>query len=481
MRTYQGFHSLLILALLTGLTLEFPEHRASVWSFFQGEQSQEYREGKEAIDSGDWQKAIEAFSRVSASDPRADAALYWIAYAHNKMGNASEALDNLSELRDRFPDSRWVGDADALEMEITGPSSTSRSRSRSRSSSRSSSRSRSSEVDEDMELKLMALNSLMHADEDEAIPLLEEILRGDQPTKLKERALFVLAQSGSNRANEIVVGVARDNQNPDLQTKAIRYLGIHGNGESMRLLAELYETLESTESRKSVLHAFMIGDEKDRLLEVAKNEQNPELRGSAIHWLGTMDADDALWELYGTESSMDIKKKILHALFIGDGIDRLTAVAQDRSQPEELRLQAIHWLGVSDGGEELWEIFQTETSLEVKKRILHGLFLSDDTEKLNLVARDTSQPLELRKAAIHNLGISDDGSRTQLLEMYSQESEIALKKQVLHALFIQGAATELIDIARKESDRELKKQAVHWLSLIDSDEAKAYLLELLKN
>ena len=117
-----------------------------------------------------------------------------------------------------------------------------------------------------MELKLMALNSLMHADEEEAIPLLEEILRGEQPTKLKERALFVLAQSGSQRANEIVAGIARDNQNPELQDKAITYLGIHGNGESMSLLAELYTTLESTESKRSVLHAFMVSEQQERLL-----------------------------------------------------------------------------------------------------------------------------------------------------------------------------------------------------------------------
>ena len=477
MRTNQSFHSLLIIAVLMGFTLELPEHKAAAsWSWLQGDQSQDYREGKEAIDRGDWQKAINAFTKASDSDDsRADAALYWIAYAHNKLGNATEALDILGELRNRFPDSRWVKEADALEMEINPPS-TSRSRSRSRST-----RSSRSSEDEDMELKLMALNSLMHADEEEAIPLLEEILRGEQPTKLKERALFVLAQSGSQRANEIVAGIARNNQNPELQDKAITYLGIHGNGESMRLLAELYTTLESTDSKKSVLHAFMVSDQQERLLQVAKNEQNPELRGSAIHWLGTMDAHDELWELYGTESSMEVKKKILHALFIGDGLDRLLSVAQDRSQPEELRLQAIHWLGVSDGDAELWTIFETESSLEVKKRILHALFLSDNVDKLTEVARDTSQPMELRKAAIHNLGISDDGSRSLLLEMYSQESDVELKKQVLHALFLQEAATEIIDIARSESDRELKKQAVHWLSLVDSDEAKAYLLELLKN
>jgi HEAT repeat protein len=331
-----------------------------------------------------------------------------------------------------------------------------------------------------MELKLMALNSLMHGDEDEAVPLLEEVLKSDQPTKVKERALFVLAQSGSNRAFDVVARIARNNADPELQEKAIQYIGIHGRRENVALLSELYNTVASVETKKAILHSFMVAGEKGRLLQAATGEKDPELRGAAIHWLGVMDAENEVWDLYERESSIEVKKKILHALFVGDGSDRLLAVAQNRSEPEELRLQAIHWLGVNDRDEELWTIFQNESSTEVKKQILHGLFLSDSVDKLSQVARDSSQSVELRKAAIHNLGISGHGSRPLLLEIYNGESDTELKKQVLHALFLQDAATELIDIARKETDLGLKKQAVHWLSLTDSPEAKQFLLELIK-
>jgi hypothetical protein len=331
-----------------------------------------------------------------------------------------------------------------------------------------------------MELKLMALNSLMHADEDEAVPLLEDLLKSDQPTKLKERALFVLAQSGSSRAFEVVAQVARNDADPELQEKAIKYIGIHGRRENIRLLSEIYDTAENEDTKKTILHSFMVAGEKELLLEAAKGEEDPELRGSAIHWLGVMDAEGELWDLYQKESSIDIKKKILHGLFIGDGIQYLLEVARNRSEPEEMRLQAIHWLGVNDRDAELWVIFQDEPSLEVKKQILHGFFLSDSVDKLSQAARDGSQPVELRKAAIHNLGIADRGARPLLLDLYHGESDVELRKQVLHSLFIQDAATELIDIARKETNHELKKQAVHWLSLIDSSEAKQFLLEILK-
>jgi outer membrane protein assembly factor BamD (BamD/ComL family) len=433
-----------------------------LWSWLQSEQSeaaQAYREGRDAIDDGDWDEAIEAFERAAELDEgRQDAALYWIGYSQNKKGDQLQALETLEELRSSFPQSRWIREAKALEAEIQGRS----------------------EDDEDMELKLMALNSLMHADEDEAVPLLEEVLKSDQPTKLKERALFILAQSGSSRAFETVSRIARNNADPELQEKAIKYIGIHGSRENISLLSELYETVTSVETKKTVLHSFMVAGEKDRLLRAATGEDDPELRGSAIHWLGVMDAEGELWDLYQKESSFEIKKKILHALFIGDGSSRLLEVARNTSEPEELRLQAIHWLGVSDADDELWTIFQNESSLEVKKRILHGLFLSDSVERLSQVARDGSQPVELRKAAIHNLGISGDGSRPLLLEMYNTETDFELRKQVLHALFLQDASTELIDIARSETDLDLKKQAVHWLSLTDSPEGREFLLELIK-
>jgi hypothetical protein len=443
------------------------ENRAkSMWSWLQGDQSesaQRYREGREALDRGDWDAAIRAFEKAAEDESRADAALYWIAYAQNKKGDAASALETVEALKQSYPDSRWVGDARALEMEIGGPSR----------------RSRGSEEDEDLELKLMALNSLMHADEDEAVPLLEQMLESDNPTKLKERALFVLAQSSSDRARDVVAGLARDNSNPELQKKAIQYMGIHGGSASLQLLSELYETVQNTDAQKAILHAFMVADEKNKLLDAAKNEQDTELRGSAIHWLGVMDAESELWDLYQRESSDEMKEKILHALFIGDGSERLLAVARDKSESEDVRLQAIHWLGVSDATDELWALYQEESSLEIKKRILHGLFLSDDTDKLAQIARNGSEDVALRKAAIHNLGLVGDESRPILLEIYNAESDLELKKQVLHALFLDEADTELIDIARRETDRVLKKTAVHWLSLIDSKASRDFLMEIL--
>ncbi len=147
---------------------------------------------------------------------------------------------------------------------------------------------------------------------------------------------------------------------------------------------------------------------KDRYSKRPATSKTPSFVASAIHWLGVMDAEGELWDLYQQESSDEMKEKILHALFLGDGSERLLAVARDKSESEDVRLQAIHWLGVSDATDELWALYQDESSIEVKKRILHGLFLSDDTDKLAQIARNGSEDFELRKAAIHNLGLVGD-------------------------------------------------------------------------
>ena len=425
----------------------------------QSSASVSYQQGREALDRSDWQGAVEAFEQVPEDDAVADAALYWQAYAYNKLRVVDRALESIALLERRFPNSEWRDDAQALSVEIRG--------------------AMSGGV-ENEELKLMALNALMHADDEEAIPILEEFLKGAHSQRLKERALFVLAQSGSVRGFEVVAEAARASTSPNLQKKAIRYLGVHQTERSLDLLVELYGSITDMDARRSILQSFMIAGERDRLLTLAREEPNEELRGRAIRLLGTMDATDELWTLYGEESSEEIRKTILRAFMVAGDERRLLAVAQNVEESVELRKNAIRLLGTQDADEELWALYQQVTSDELKERVLHALFISGNSEKLLEVARNTNESIEMRKRAIHNLGITGEASRPMLLQIYQGETSSELKEPVLHALFVQNAAPELVELARAENDLELKKKAVHWLSLMDVPEAKAYMMEILR-
>ena len=139
-----------------------------------------YRRGKSYLDRKNYDQAIESFNRVIENKgSRADGALYWRAYAQNRLGKRDEALASLSELQKTYPKSRWLDDAKALEAEIR----------------QKSGQPLSPESTADEDLKLLALQALAESDPERSIPMLEKILKSNNSPKLKERALFVLAQS----------------------------------------------------------------------------------------------------------------------------------------------------------------------------------------------------------------------------------------------------------------------------------------------
>jgi len=54
-----------------------------------------------------------------------------------------------------------------------------------------------------------------------------------------------------------------------------------------------------------------------------------------------------------------------------------------------------------------------------------------------------------------------------------------LRRAAMEALFIRGDAPDLVAIAKGTSDADTRKSAVEKLSLMDSKEARDYMLELL--
>ena len=262
-----------------------------------------YASGQRELDQSHWNAALTDFSEVAAgTGTRADGALYWKAYALNKLNRRDEALAAIAELRKSHPNSKWLNDAGALEIEVK----------------QASGQNVSPEGQPDEELKLMALNALVNSDPDRALPLLEGILKGSQTPRVKERALFVLAQSNAARAQQLLEQVARGNGNPDLQLKAIQYLGTssrrrQGNGQ---LLADVYAANSDVSTRRAVLQALLVSGDTDRLLQEVKAEKSPELRAEGVRMLaGKPDTGDAVAGLYGSEQDPQVKRAILDTLF----------------------------------------------------------------------------------------------------------------------------------------------------------------------
>ena len=362
-----------------------------------------YGQAMKALEQREWDRAVEGFTEAARGGARVEGALYWKAYSQNKLGRREEALATIEELRKAHPNSRWLNDAKALEVEVR----------------QAAGRPVTPETEADDDLKLMALNSLVQSDPERVTPILEKLLKGPSSPKLKERALFVLSQSRSEQARAMLVSVARES-NPDLQLKAIHYLGIMGGRENRQLLAEVYAGSTDAGVKRAILRSLMASGDRERLVALAKEEKQPELRGEAIRQLGAMGAQAELWDMYGKESVVEVKEQLLNALFIGGNSEKILEVAKTEKEPK-LRREAVRRLGM--------------------------------------------------------MGVRRTGD--VLAELYAGDGDPAVRREVINALFIQGNAKALVEIARKETNPELRKEAVRKLSVMKSKEATDFMLEVL--
>jgi HEAT repeat protein len=373
-------------------------------SFFQKpapKEDRNYERGKAAIDARRWDRAVEAFGNsVAENGANADGALYWKAYALNKLGRREETLTALGQLHSSYPSSRWLDDARALELEVR----------------QDSGQKVNPNAEPDEDLKLMALNGIMNNDPERAIPMLEKFLQGNQPPNLKERALFVLSQSDSPKGRQILAQIARGGSNPDLQMKAIHYLGIMGSKENRQVLSDVYASSNDSNVKRAVLHSFMVSGDREHLLQAAKSEKNPDLRMEAIHQLGISGGQSELWTLYQAEPSIDVKESILHSMFIGGNSANLIDVAR-HEKDIRLRKAAIHSLGLMGGdntGSALASMYASESDAGIRAEIVNALFIQGNAKGLVELARKESNP-ELKKAIVGKLAVMGNRDATEYL------------------------------------------------------------------
>ena len=137
-------------------------------------------------------------------------------------------------------------------------------------------------------------------------------------------------------------------------------------------------------------------------------------------------------------------------------------------------------LGAMGAREELWSMYQKETTVEVKRQIMQSLFVSGEATRLIEIA-NTEQNPELRRRAVQHLGtMGRTKTGDALAGIYAREKETDLKRYVINALFVQNNADSLVAIARKETDPALKREMVSKLSLMTKSKvAMDYLMEIL--
>jgi len=248
--------------------------------------SPDYETGMRQLDERKYEEAIQRFDRVvAAKSDRADGALYWKAYSLNRLGKRDDALAAIAQLRRDYAKSRWLDDAQALEVEVR----------------QNSGKPVSPETESNEDLKLIAINGLLSADPDRAVPLLEGILKGTSPPRIKDRALFVLAQSRSARAQQVLTDYAKGTANPDLQKRAIQYIGMMQSPEHTQMLSGIYAATTNPEVKRAIVQGFFMSNSAAKLVELARSERDPAIKRFIVQQLSMMttnkEATDYMLEL----------------------------------------------------------------------------------------------------------------------------------------------------------------------------------------
>ncbi|MBS1835728.1 MAG: HEAT repeat domain-containing protein [Acidobacteria bacterium] len=370
---------------------------------YRGREDDQYRRAARLVDERKYEEALQFYNRIiEQKGARIEGAMYWKAYTQAKLGQRDAALATLDELKKGYAQSRWMNDAKALELEIR----------------QRGGRAASPEAVEDEELKLLAINGLLSTDPERAIPLLEKQLNNPANSpRLKDRALFVLAQSRNQKARDIVARYAAGGSNPDQQALAIQYLGSFGK-ENRDKLMEIYRASNEPQIKRAVLRGLQMSRDSEYLLQIARSEQNPELQREAIRYAANAGADVST--MWNASLAKETKDAILEGLMSRQNVDKLVEIAKTDSDPQ-VRRRAIEYLG----------------------------------------------------------GVQRERGGTILQQLYSSEQDKKVRASILHSLRGQENVKALIEVARKESDPQLKREAVQMLSSMKNPEATEFLVELL--
>jgi len=457
----------------------------------QNDAESSYREARRELTRGNFRQAIELLSALRDEHPSsvyAGDSYYWQAFSLYRLDALRDALALLDTQLATYPNASTAGDARDLELRIRdrlgqrgdpvaaelslriAQATLEQELGRNRQSRASASyvyeqalanstmvseialrraagalaaidargmtgSFRAQEGCEDEQVQQAALQALMQMDSDRALPILEKVLarRDECSVPLRKQAVFVLSQHDPDVTESIIVRVARNDPEPEVQEAAIFWLSQVGSESAL-----------------------------DALMEILAASDAPRLQENAIFAL-SQHASPRAGEI-------------------------LRGYALDTTRPERIREKAIFWLsqhpntGDADFLITLYEGLESES---LRESVFFSLAQLNDASAVDWMlerALDSSESTELRKQALFWAGQDSTVDLDQLGGLYQRLDNREMKEQLifLYAQRDESAAVDrLIEIARVESDPELRKRVVFWLGQTGDDRAIDYLLELV--
>ena len=231
-------------------------------------------------------------------------------------------------------------------------------------------------------LKIAALEALMMAPPEKALPLVIKVLDAENTDEVKERALFVLSQINLPEAQERLLDVARSDDS-ELSSEAVRMIGIGGNAEALAGLQDLYSSGDE-DLREAVLEAYMIAGDVDAVHAIATNASDADEFQAAVEMLGVMGAVDRLQAL--SESS-GFTEELIQALGIAGGDDvnaTLMQIYRD-AETDDIRKAALEGMMISGYDEGVLVLYKESTDINEKRDLLQMLSIMDSDLMMEVI------------------------------------------------------------------------------------------------
>ena len=364
---------------------------------FSQEGDSNFSSGQSHLSQRQYEQAIMRFDRsIAQKSPRADAALYYKAYAQFKLGKTDEAVATVAQLRKEYPQSRYLNDAKVLEADAK--------------------RLTPQQIQDDDDILMLAIMAQQQAEAERAIPLLEGVLTKNNSLNVKKRALYVLAaKSDTPRARQILLSYAKGAGNPELQLEAIRYIAQNRDRQTTSAdLQQIYLATSDTNVKMAIISAYRQSGNAPALVSIANSPNTPvEIRRSAISGIAGIGVPQDLWTLYQKEENKELRLHMISAFGSMQALDQLNQVLKTEKDPE-VRRRAVRSLGSlksEQTGKILVDMYGTEQDVETRKAVISALSSQNNAEQLIAIARK-ERDMNLRTEIVRKLAdLANRGSK----------------------------------------------------------------------
>lgn len=399
-----------------------------------------YTEAREHLNRRRYREAATAFASLRERFPRSGYvgdSYYWQAFALYREGgrdNYRRALELLTVQGERFREARTRSDADELRVRVEAQLA----RRGDADAAANIAQQAAGPCNGDQELRAAALSALLNMNADQAVPILREVLqdRDECAVELRRRAVFLVSQKMNEESVDLLLDLAHRNPDPDAEVReqAVFWLSQVRSDEALDALASiLRETSDPALQEKAVFAISQHRSERglSMLRDYAERaDGDPEVRANAIFWIGQSDR--------------------------------------------------------AGGPRYLRELYPRLSDPELKERVIFGVSQSRDAENQRWLlerARDRSEPLEIRKNALFWAGQSGAVDGASLRDLYASFEDREMKEQIIFVASQrnrEAAVDFLMEVARTEQDTELQRKAVFWLGQSKDPRVAEFLLELIR-